>query len=164
MKQLLMMRGRSLSGPLMTKHFRVPRLSKSGFLTHAFPELSDAVLFEANIEDGVPGTIIAIYNDNLELSTPFNIKAFTVLINGVKATITGVSVDPVDLDNLLIEFTPRAYKADFVTFQYDARIDPGFIDTTENKPINYAVNGVTNLVQEPQPANDFSSAFDGAFT
>ena len=123
--------------------------TSSLILSHhmAFPELSDSVIFEANIEDGVPGTIVAVYNDDLAVSTPFNLASFTVLVNGNKAVIDGVSIDPVFFDNLLIEFHPPVVKDDFITYQYDARVDPGFIDDVEKKPINYAVNGVTNLVQ-----------------
>jgi len=139
--------------------------TSSLILSHhmAFPELSDSVIFEANIEDGVPGTIVAVYNDDLAISTPFNILSFTVKVNGVAVVIDGVSVDPVFFDNLLIEFHPPAFAGDVVTFQYDARVDPGFIDDVQKKPINYAVNPVTNKVLTVAAADDFGEGFGGGF-
>jgi len=111
-----------------------------------FPPLSDSVIFEANIEDGVPGTIVAVYNDDLSITPGIDISAFTVKVNGANVVIDGVSIDPVFFDNLLIEFHPPVVHGDFITYQYDARIDPGFMDDVENKPINNVINGVTNLV------------------
>jgi len=165
MKPLLLMRAKGLSGPMFADHHGVKGLSKATQRhTKAFPELSDSVIFEANIEDGVPGTIVAVYNDDLVITTPFNIAAFTVLVNGQRVAINGVSIDPVFPDNLIIEFHPPVHKGDFVTFQYDARVDPGFIDDIEHKPINYAVNGVTNLVQTELADDDFGMGFGGGYT
>jgi len=128
-----------------------------------FPPLSDSVIFEANIEDGVPGTIVAVYNDDLALTTPFSTNSFRVMINGVRATIDGISIDPVFFDNLIIVFHPRVYAGDVVTFQYDARVDPGFTDDIQKKPINNVINPVTNGELEAS-ANDFGGGFGGGYT
>ena len=171
--EILLMRKKGLSGVVMSKHANLKHhVSKSvgAFIGGAkpFPPLSDSVIFEAYIEDGADGTIVANYNDDLEIATPFNINAFKVLINGVKAIIDGVSIDPVDLDHLLIEFHPPVFKGDVVTFQYDARIDPGFTDSIESLPINNALNPITNHVQTeaPPPAadDDFGPGFGDGFT
>jgi len=140
--------------------------TSSLLLSHhtAFPELSDSVIFEANIEDGVPGTIVAVYNDDLAITTPFKTSAFTVKVNGVRVTVDGVAVDPVFFDNLLIEFHPPAFAGDVVTFQYDARVDPGFTDDVQKKPINNVINPVTNKVLTTAGANDFGNGFGGGFT
>ncbi|MBW1750321.1 MAG: hypothetical protein JRJ37_06440, partial [Deltaproteobacteria bacterium] len=46
-------------GALMTKDVELEK---------PFPEMSDAIIFEALIEDGVEGTIIATYQDDLEVA------------------------------------------------------------------------------------------------
>jgi len=165
MKPLLMMRTKGLTGPLLTGHFGVPGLSKAGkHHSVAFPEMSDAVIFEAFVEDGVRGTIIAVYNDDLEIVQPFNPLAFKVMVNGKVVGTNGISIDPFDFTHLEITFHPPAFKGDVITFQYDARVDPGFIDTIENKPINNVVNPVDNQVLTEPAAGEFGLGYGDGYT
>ncbi len=148
MNRLLMMRTRGLSGPLM-QNIGGGMLAKStgNRAGKPFPEMADAVIFEALIEDGVPGTIIATYQDDLEVASGFNLAAVTVLINGVPATVIGVDVSPIGYDVLEITFSPDAKAGDVVTYQYDCRVDPGIKDITESLPINNALNPVANGIR-----------------
>ncbi len=165
MKPLLLMRAKGLSGPMFAGHHGIKGLSKATQRhTKAFPELSDSVIFEANIEDGVDGTIVAVYNDDLAIATPFNIASFIVMVNGHRVAINGVSIDPVFFDNLIIVFHPPVHKGDVVTFQYDARVDAGFTDDVQSKPINNAINPVTNNVQTELADDDFGMGFGGGYT
>ena len=145
MNRLLMMRTRGLSGPLM-QNIGGGRLAKStgNRAGKPFPEMADATIFEALIEDGVPGTIIATYQDDLEIASGFNKDAITVFINGVPVTTVGADVGLAGYDILEITFSPDAKAGDVVTYQYDCRVDPGFTDVTESLPINNALNSVTN--------------------
>ncbi len=105
---------------------------------------SDVVSFEAYVEDGVPDTLLAVYNDELALTNPFNAAAIIITINGTVVTTNGVGVSPVDFSNLEMTFTPNLVKGDVITFQYDARIDAGLTSVSDGLPINFAVNPVAN--------------------
>lgn len=116
------------------------------FVGVAFPDMSDAIAFEVYVEDGVPGTIVCVYNDDMAVATPFNLNAITVLVNGSRVTVQGFGLSPVDPSNVEITFTPPVKAKDVISFQYDCRVDPGFTDDNQNLPVNYALNSVHNQI------------------
>lgn len=111
-----------------------------------FPDMSDSAAFESFIEDGVPGTILVMYNDALSVGAHIDLAAFIVLVNGKRVTVSGVGVSPMEDDNFEVEFAPSVVHGDIVTFQYDCRVDPSFQDAVQNKPINFALNPVQNQI------------------
>lgn len=129
-----------------------------------FPDMSDSAAFEAFIEDGVPGTILIVYNDALSVGAHIDLTAFIVLVSGNRVTVTGVGVSPMADDNFEIEFTPPAVHGDVVTFQYDCRIDPSFQDAVQNKPIDFALNPIQNQIAATGAAADIPHADDTDIT
>jgi len=106
--------------------------------------LADAIVLEAFVEDGVPYTIIARYDVDLTLESPFNKKAMLVSVNGLSRQITGVGLSPVDPTELEITVQPHVAVGDKITFQYNASIDDGLYDSISYYPVDDTVNVVEN--------------------